>query len=298
MVESASADVLSDVLHTLRASGTVYFCDKLSAPWSKSYGEPQIASFHQVRRGTCRITVGEQRAILEPGDLVFIGPNIKHVLDSEVPGALPEDNDDSATLLLCGYCRFELGASGLSASLFPEFALLRREELAKRAWLAGVLDQLGAEYMSNAPGATLAVSRLTEVLVIELIRMDFGRNGQGVLLRALTDPAIATALHALHANPERSWTIEALAQRCGLSRAGLAARFRERVGQPMFSYLTGLRVERACTLLAESALPMPEIANRVGYESDVAFVKMFKKRTGITPTAWRKSKRDGTLLKQ
>lgn len=289
MSESASIDVLSDVLRTLRASGTVYFCDRLVAPWSKSFADPTAASFHQVRRGACRITVGERRAVLDAGDLVFAGPGIEHVLDSVPPRGMAENEEDGGTLLLCGYCRFELGGTGPSASLFPEFTVLRREQLGEHAWLSGVLEQLGREYLSNAPGAALAVTRLTELLVVELIRMDFGRDGQGKLLRALADPPIATALQALHANPERPWTLDVLARRVGLSRAGFAARFVDKIGQPMFAYLTALRVMRARQLLVDSDLPMPAIAERVGYESDVAFVKMFKRQTGVTPTAWRKS---------
>lgn len=292
LIADAPPDVLSDVLSSLRATGTVYFCDRLVAPWSKTFDEVEAASFHQVRRGACRVTVGDEVALLNPGDLVFIGPGIPHVLDSEVPGAQTSGNEQAETLLLCGYCRFELqGRAGPSTSLFPSFAILKREQLAERAWLAGVLDQLGVEYLSNAPGATLAVGRLTEVLVLELIRMDFGRDGHGELVRALADPPIATALQALHTHPERAWTLDSLAQLAGVSRAAFAQRFRDRVGQTMFDYLTALRVERAAALLADSTLAIPTIAGKVGYDSDVAFVKMFKRRTGVTPTAWRSGER-------
>ncbi len=291
MIDSRRADnpdVLSDVLHTLRAVGTVYFCDQLTAPWTKSLLEPATASFHQVRRGSCRFVVGEHRGVLRPGDLVFVGPGTEHQLNSDVPGAIEHSSD---TLLLCGYCQFELGEkAGPSASLFPAFTLLRHEQLSERAWLAGVLDQLGNEYLSRAPGSSLVVNRLTEVLVVELIRMSFGDTGQGKILRALADPPIATALQALHANLERSWTLEEVAHHVGLSRAGFASRFRDRVEQPMFAYLTALRIERARALLSESQLSLSEIASRVGYESDVAFIRMFKKQVGLTPTAWRKAR--------
>jgi len=291
--EKIAADVLSDVLRSLRANGTVYFCDQLTAPWTKRFLELDAASFHQVRRGRCRITVEDKQLVLEPGDLVFVGPGIEHVLNRDKLETEAKDDLDASTLLLCGYCQFELAGTGPSASLFPKFAVLRREQLMERAWLAGVLDQLSAEYMSFAPGSTLVVNRLTEVLVVELIRMNFGQDGQGELLKALADPAIATALQALHEHPEKGWTLESMAKHAGLSRAGLAARFRDLVGQPMFAYLTSLRVERACVLLSESELALSEVALRVGYESDVAFVKMFKKQTGQTPTAWRKAKRLG-----
>jgi len=283
--------VLSDVLRSLRASGSVYFCDRLTAPWTKTFDDPSVASFHQVRRGTCRLLVGDHTSLLGPGDLVFLGPGVEHVLDSETPEASGSP-DGEGTLLLCGYCEFELGGEGPAASLFPEIALMPHERLRRRGWLSGVLDRLSEEYMAGSPGSTLVVERLTEVLVVELIRADFGRDGQGELLRALADPPVAAALKALHAHPERAWTLDTLARQVGLSRAGFAARFRERVGQPMFAYLTGLRVQRACTLLAESTLPTIEIAARVGYESEVAFAKMFRKRTGATPFAWRRARRD------
>ena len=296
---TGGTDVLSEVLRSLRVAGTVYFCDSLVAPWTKRFADPDRASFHQVRGGVARLRVGERETVLGPGDLAFLGPGVEHALEAgEADAPAPAAGDggdgggsDGGTLLLCGYCAFELGGTGPAASLFPELAVLGRERLAGRAWLAGVLDRLGEEYLSPEPGAALAVERLTEVLVVELVRMDFGRDGRGGLVRALADPKVATALEALHASPERPWTLEALARRTGLSRAGFAARFAERVGQPMFGYLTDLRVRRARTLLAESTLSLAEIAERVGYGSDVAFAKTFKRCTGTTPAAWRKASR-------
>ena len=296
-------DVLSEVLRSLRVAGTVYFCDSLVAPWTKRFADPDRASFHQVRGGVARLRVGEREVVLGPGDLAFLGPGVEHTLEAGEADATSsaagggrgdaggDGGGDRGTLLLCGYCAFELGGTGPAASLFPELAVLGRERLSERAWLAGVLDRLGEEYLSPAPGAVLAVERLTEVLVVELVRLDFGRDGRGGLVRALADPKVAAALAALHAEPERPWTLESLARRTGLSRAGFAARFAERVGQPMFAYLTDLRVRRARTLLAESTLSLAEIAERVGYGSDAAFAKTFRRCTGTTPAAWRKASR-------
>ena len=307
MEDARSVDVLGDVLRSLRASGTVYFCDPVTLPWTKAFGDPARASFHQIRRGAARLRVGGREVVLGAGDLVFLGPGVEHTLDGEVAGAPParagagrgsglehrSGNGPEAhdTVLLCGYCALELGGTGPTASLFPELAVLRRERLERSAWLAAVLDRIGAEYLSPTPGATLVIERLTEILVVELLRVDFGRDGRGELVRALADPPIAAALGALHAGPERPWTLATLARHVGLSRAGFAQRFAERVGQPMFAYLTELRVSRARALLAESTLAPQAIARRVGYESDVAFAKMFKRRTGITPAAWRKAHR-------
>ena len=155
-------------------------------------------------------------------------------------------------------------------------------------WLKSTLDQLSAEYMAQQPGAELVVNKLTEVVLVELIRIDFGRGDRSRFVAALSDKRIASALEKLHGNPQIPWTLEKLAQQVGISRAALAKRFKELVGQPMFEYLTALRIQRARELLQDTNLPMYEVASRVGYESDLSFTKTFKKHTGTTPTRFRK----------
>lgn len=289
-----STDVLSDVLRSLRVAGSVYFCDRLDVPWRKEFVDMATASFHQVRRGCARVVCDEGEVLLGAGELVFLAPGRDHVLegvgaDGTDPSA--EAADESGTVLLCGYCSFDAEADSPLGSLFPAMSVIRRRELGAHSALVGILEQLGAEYLSGRPGSGLVVERLTEVLVVELIRMDFGRDGRGGLLAAMSDRVIARALQRLHARPELSWTLEWLGHEVGLSRAAFAARFRELVGLPMFDYLTRLRMQRARELLRDTALPLHEIAARVGYDSDLAFTRTFRKRVGTTPVAWRKSAR-------
>ena len=104
----------------------------------------------------------------------------------------------------------------------------------------------------------------------------------------MTDRQIGGALKQLHQHPENAWTLENLAREVGMSRAALARRFKDLVGQPMFEYLTRLRMQHARELLQETQLPVYAVAQRVGYESDLAFTKTFRKRTGMTPTRFRK----------
>ena len=108
-------------------------------------------------------------------------------------------------------------------------------------------------------------------------------------MRALADRHIAESLERLHNNLSHAWTLESLAREVGLSRAGFARRFKELVGMSMFDYLTQLRVQRAKELLSDTGLSLYAVANHIGYESDLAFTRTFKKRTGVTPTAYRKS---------
>lgn len=111
-------------------------------------------------------------------------------------------------------------------------------------------------------------------------------------LRAVNDRMIGKALQHLHNHPEKPWTLEVLAGEVGMSRAGLAKRFKDLVSRPMFEYLTQLRVQKARELLSQTSLPLYEIAARVGYESDVSFTRVFKKRTGLTPTGFRRRETD------
>ena len=280
-------EVLSDILRSMHVKGSVYFCDHLTSPWSMDFVDPKSAGFHLVRRGECWVLSGDYLERLGPGDMVFVEPGRDHTLASQPPGQESVQSDQS-TLLLCGYCDFLQEHSTPLLEVFPSLTIVREEEFLKHPWLKGTLDQLSAEYLSQAPGAELVVDKLTEIVLVELIRIDFGRKGKSQFVEALSDKQISKALQQLHNNPHVHWTIESLAEKIGMSRAAFAKRFKELVGYPMFEYLTKLRIQRAKELLRETRLPLYEVANRVGYESDMAFTKTFKKHTGTTPTRYRK----------
>ena len=280
-------DVLSDILRSMRVHGSVYFCDRLQAPWTMDFKDTKSASFHLVRRGECWISSGDWLECMGPGDLVFIEPGRDHVLASQPPGQAPPASE-AQTLLLCGYCDFQQETATPLLDVFPSLTIVREEELLKHPWLKSTLDQLSAEYMSQQPGAELVVNKLTEVVLVELIRINFGRGEQSQFILALSDKRIAKALQHLHNDLHLTWTLEKMAEAVGMSRAAFAKRFKELVGQAMFEYLTALRVQHAKELLQETKLPVYEIAGRVGYESDLAFTKTFKKYVGTTPTRYRK----------
>jgi len=275
-------EVLSDILRSMRVQGSVYFCDHLQAPWSMDFEDTQSASFHLVRRGECWVTSGDLQERLGPGDMVFVEPGRNHVLRQE------PQVEHSQTLLLCGYCEFTEETGTPLLEIFPSLTIVREQEFLKNPWLKSTLDQLSTEYMSQRPGSELVVNKLTEIVLVELIRINFGRDEKSKFIQALMDKQIAKALQQLHNNPHVTWTLEKMAGEVGMSRAAFAKRFKNLVGRPMFEYLTDLRVQRAKELLLETKLPLYEVASRVGYESDLAFTKTFKKRTGITPTRFRK----------
>ena len=281
-------EVLSDVLRGMRVQGSVYFCQRLESPWNLEFPGNEQANFHFVRRGGCWLFHNEGWERLGPGDLVFAAPGEPHSLVSSSP-----DHPDAPPIpemaLLCGYCRFDPGLSHPLLDSLPGITVVRDEELLRHVWLKSTLEQLSREYLCQQPGNELVVDKLTEILLVELIRINFGRSDQEGFVAALADPALARALEALHLEPHRPWTLETLASEAAMSRASLANRFKQRIGQTMFEYLTGLRMHRAKSMLRESDASIYKVANRVGYESDLAFAKAFKRVAGMTPKQYRKS---------
>jgi len=283
-------EVLSDILESMRVQGSVYFCDLMESPWSKDYTGLDQPSFHLIRRGGCWIRSGDVAECLGPGDLVFIGANRDYTMGSSLPGETANDNQPEV-LLLCGYCEFDELLDHPLLKALPSLTIVRAEELQAHSWLKSTLDQLSAEYLSQQPGSDIIINKLTEVVIVELIRIDFGRSEKNTFVAALYDKQISHALKLLHEAPEKPWTLETLAAEAALSRASFSKRFKERVGQPMFEYLTALRMQRARELLRRTTPSVYEVANRVGYDSDLAFTKAFKRTTGTTPTRFRKAAR-------
>jgi len=273
-------EVLGDILEGLRATGSVYFCDFLEPPWELPYENEDRAMFHLVRRGRCRLDIDGETHHLEPGDFVFIAPGVDHKVFSD-------DSDDPETLLLCGYCRFDAVEKDVLLRALPRFVLLQRDEMERWPWLTRTLEHLSSEYMSGAPGSDLTVNKLTEVLLVQLLRADFGRSGTTGIIAALRDKRLDRALTAIHQRPGQHWTIQNTAAEASMSRSGFARKFKALLGMSFFEYLTQLRMRNARELLTTTNLPVPTIGETVGYQSDLSFVKAFKKLHGATPRAYR-----------
>ena len=143
----------------------------------------------------------------------------------------------------------------------------------------------------------MVVSRLADILFVQIVRgylATLGGDGHG-WLRALADPKIGAALSLIHQRPERTWTVGGLATRVNMSRSAFALRFTQTVGEPPLRYVTRWRMQKAAGLLRQGRAPLAEIASRVGYDSEAAFSKAFKRCIGCAPGAYRRSAR-GTEL--
>ena len=257
--------------------------DFLAPPWELPYSGEERAMFHLVRRGHCQIMIDDEVHDLVPGDFVFMAPGVDHILRSE-------DFRETQTLLLCGYCAFENREDDVLMRALPRFVLLRGDEMEKWPWLTRTLEHLSAEFMSGAPGSELTVNKLTEVLLVQLLRIDFGRSDRGGIIAALRDKRIATALTQIHDEPGSDWTIERAAEAASMSRSGFARVFKQLLETSFFNYLTRLRMRNARELLATTNMSVADVGEQVGYQSELSFVKAFKKQHEITPRAWRARK--------
>ncbi len=273
-------DVLSDILDKLRITGSVYFCDLLAPPWELPFENQEQALFHLVRRGRCRFEAAEAVHSVEAGDLVFVAPGVDHRL-------VAHDPSHPASLLLCGYCRFDSLEGDAFSRALPTHVLMKKEELQQWPWLQRTVEHLSAEHLSGAPGSELTVNKLTEVLLVQLLQADFGRRGRIGIVAALRDKRIAKALSAIHKAPAEQWTLQLAARHASMSRSGFARLFKELLGASFFDYLTRLRMRDARELLMTTNLPVPLIGENVGYRSELSFVKAFKKLNDVTPRGYR-----------
>jgi AraC-like DNA-binding protein len=284
-------EILSDILRSLRVSGSVYFCSHVEPPWTKEFVDKKTAGFHLVRRGACWVHIGDDVEQLFAGDLIFLGPGINHTLTSvPVPGEMPLSDD--STLLLCGNCSFQKDSLSPLNDIFDQVTIVREDELNKHPWLKSTFSQLSAEYMAQDPGNEIIVNKLTEVVLVELIRINFGRLERHSFVNALRDKRIKKALEHIHESPEHQWTIENLASNVGMSRAAFAKKFTSLVGQTVFTYLSNLRIQKAKDLIVNTSLFIDDIALSVGYESHRAFIKTFTKYVGMTPKQFRNSEKE------
>lgn len=157
-------------------------------------------------------------------------------------------------------------------------------------WLALTFRHMSEEAGAERPGRRVMLSRLAELLYMEVVRRCFGalpRRRSG-WLAAVRDPEVGRALGLMHAQPERKWTVTTLASASGLSRSAFSGRFQALVGAAPMHYLASWRMQRAMQLLRQPRLSIGQVASRVGYDSTVAFHRAFRRYIGETPTVWRR----------
>jgi AraC-like DNA-binding protein len=324
-VVTARADVLSDVLRAVRLTGAVYFDFEMSSPWvaqtpdsreiaSKVMpGADRVIHYHLVARGSCWGNALDQEPVrLSEGDLILFPKGDAHVLSS-APGMRAEPDmarfarpstplplvyemgggGPDRVRLVCGF----LGCDDrpfnpLLLALPPVIHLRGSGSDARTGWLGALHEVAVAESGRGRPGGENVLARLAELMFVEAIRryLETLPAAQTGWLSGLRDAVVGQALAAVHAQPGEPWTVESLARAAGASRSVLAERFTEMVGQPPMQYLALWRMQLAARLLADGGA-VAEVGRAVGYDSEAAFSRAFKKLVGQAPGTWRRGRR-------
>ncbi|MGH6682114.1 MAG: AraC family transcriptional regulator [Bradyrhizobium sp.] len=319
-----SADVLSELLSAVRLTGSVFFDVTARSPWvAEAPPSAKIASnvmpgaqhaieYHVVTSGSCWISLVDDDAfepvLLVEGDLAVMPHGDCHALSSE-PGMRAEPQwelhqrpaDENAlpfklttgsegpedAHLVCGFFSCDVRPFNPLLDCLPRF--IRYGRSASNGLLDNFIRFATAETNNKRAGSQSILNRLSELMFVEVIRMhmdELAENNTG-WLAGLRDPLVGRALTLLHGQPARAWTVDELAAEAGASRSALADRFAHLTGHPPVQYLTQWRMQLAAKRLKETNAKVAAVAEAVGYDSEAAFSRAFKKVTGRSPSEWR-----------
>jgi AraC-like DNA-binding protein len=305
------ADPLGDALHYLRMNGAFYCRSELSAPWGLTLpAMPGYLWFHVVTAGGARLeTAGDDDRVVRPGELALVPHGEGHVLRSDpgaaAPGILDLERETVSdryeilrhgaggepTTLICGAVRFEHPAAHNLVELLPETIVVAESGTPETDWMQTTLRLIATEARALRPGGEAVITRLADILVIQAIRswMETDPGARSGWLGALQDAQIGRAISLIHRDPARAWTVAALADEAAMSRSAFAARFTELVGEPAMAYVARWRMHLALSALREEGATVGELADRLGYQSEAAFSRAFKRILGVSPGAARRS---------
>lgn len=317
-------DVLSDVLRAVRLTGAVYFDFDLSSPWVAEAppsaaiaetvmpGADRVIEYHLIAGGSCwGHLIDEEPIRLGEGDLIVFPQGDPHVLSSaagmraaadmtvyargatplplvyEIGGGGPE----RARIVCCFMGCDERPFNPLLSALPRVIHIRAADAQPTVGWLTSLANIAVSESRSGREGSENVLARLSELMFVEAIRRHLETLGpvEKGWLAGLRDPVAGQALAVLHGQASADWTVESLARTVGVSRSVLAERFTEMVGQPPMQYLALWRMQLASRQLIDGG-QVAEVANAVGYESEAAFSRAFKKAVGESPVTWRRRK--------
>jgi AraC-like DNA-binding protein len=209
---------------------------------------------------------------------------------SERYEVLRHGSGGAATNMVCGAVRFEHPAAQHLVELLPSLINIQAWSGPQMDWVQSTLRLMAAEARQLQPGGETVITRLADILVIQAIRSWIAQDAaaQTGWLGALQDKQLGRALLLVHRDPAHPWTVALLAAEVAMSRSGFAVRFKEMVGESPMHYVTRWRMHVALTWLKEDNAPLSELARRLGYQSEAAFSRAFKRFIGVSPGAIRR----------
>jgi AraC family transcriptional regulator, alkane utilization regulator len=311
-------DLLADMLRAVRLTGSVYMNARMTAPFGimtpPQFDESKplahlrhVSIFHLIASGTCTVEVrGEAPCCVSAGDVLLVpfagahriwNGDYGEEVDAETlarPGPIEgmwridHGGGGETTRIVCGFIE---SSEFLFAPVFrslPPLLVYNSDSERVGAVITSTVRQILDLADEAAPGAELMLGYMMQMLFMEVLRRHVNDvSGSKNWLTALGDPIVRRALQAVHENPTRRWTVDDLARQAGTSRTVLADRFRSLMGQTPMDYVTGWRMQIAAGRLRDGRDSIGMIAADVGYESEAAFNRAFKRVTGVTPGQWR-----------
>ncbi|RRD22387.1 AraC family transcriptional regulator [Brucellaceae bacterium VT-16-1752] len=310
-------DPIADILETMQMTSVLCVRLDATAPWAfqrevqkselahsgRLDGLSDYAHVAMVSRGGCWMKMENEAKpyALTSGDCFLLAPGTSYAL-GDTPYTMPTNSIDdmmergrtqsalsiggggASTTIICGSFRFKRLATKPLSMFLPRL-ILTRDDQTRSLTLSSTIQMLSSEMAGQRVGRSVAVTRLVDLLLINMIRA-YVETAQGcpegAWLHAIFDPKIGPALSLIHAHIAKPWTVEALASEAGMSRSAFAARFKELLGQPPLDYVAEWRMQKAAQRLS-AGKPISETAKAVGYDSDAAFSKAFKRILGLSP---------------
>jgi AraC-like DNA-binding protein len=315
-------DALSEALRSVRMTGAIFYNAECSASWGFSVphtdsvahllspGTERLVSYHLLTEGEAVLRFeGEEDIRMVAGDICIIPHGDAHLVWNGTPSRFIDSANNLAdyvsgqlvtmrlgggghmTRFICGYFGCERRADRLFLAGLPTVILINLRNDAAGAWLESSVRHLVDEAGSRRAGQSILLSRMAEALFIEAIRryMNELPPGQIGWLAAARDPVVGRVIAHMHREPERRWTLEGLAAEAGTSRSVLSERFARFLGEPPLTYLARWRLELAARHLQTTSEAVIRVAAGVGYDSEAAFCRAFKREFGLPPGLYRKS---------
>ena len=310
-------DALAGFLDGPRAQGAFLLRSILEPPWSLRIQDEAPLTVVAMVQGTSWVLFDDEDPVpLGAGDVAIVrGPD--HYTVADDPGTAPQvvihpgqlcttpDGVSLSEAMDLGLRTWGNDRGGSHVVLTGTYttdgevsrrlleALPRTTVLAADSWDCPVIPLLAAEIVRDEPGQDVVLDRLLDLLLVDALRTSFARAGTDVpaWYRAHGDPVVGRALRLMHNDPGQPWTVAALAAAVGVSRAALARRFGDLVGEPPMAFLTGWRMALAADLLLESGASVNGVARQVGYGSPFTFSTAFKRTYGVSPRAYRDDRR-------
>lgn len=316
-------DALSDVLRVARLKGGVFLHAEFTAPWCiTAQVSPEtcmpflgpashIIPYHYVVEGELTVQMEEPAAKpvhLRAGEVIMFPQNGLHAMGDHISRAPVPSGDviqppqagqlyfirhggGERTRIVCGFLGCDGAENNPVLATLPQMLVLRIDEGGGAEWIRSTFQYAADEVAAGRPGSEAVLAKMSELLFVETVRRyveTLPESGTG-WLAGLRDPHVAKALALFHANVAHAWTIDELAREVGLSRSPLAERFVQLIGMAPIHYLAHWRMQMAAQDLRNTNASLAQVAQSIGYESEAAFSRAFKKAFGQAPAGWRRA---------